>query len=173
MDFLKKAADTAVSSVVVANVDGTWIYNGVAVAVNSEDILSSIASSAVTAPIESKANEYLAKVGIKSGSATLSFSEGGVFTLKAGSFTLPGKWSQTDNKVKIKFGKVLTYLTLEGEVKGSANSIEILFDGNKFIDFAEKVASAASKLGVGKLSATLSTVLSQVKSFKAGFKLSK
>lgn len=173
MNFLKKAADTAVSSVIVAKLDGAWTYNGVAVAVNSEDLLSSIASSAVTGPIESKIDGYLEKVGVKSGAASLNFAQDGTFTMKAGALNLNGTWTQEDKNVTIKFGKTLTYLTLEGVVEGSGNNISILFEGNKFITFAEKVAEVASKVGVGSLSSTMGAVLSQVKSFKAGFKLSR
>lgn len=173
MNFLKKAADTAVSTVTVAKLDGAWTYSGVAVAVNSEDLLSSIASSAVTGPIEKKIDGYLEKVGVKSGAASLNFAQDGTFTMKAGALNLNGTWTQEDKNVKIKFGKSLTYLTLEGVVEGTGNSINILFDGNKFVDFADKVAQVATKVGVGSLSSTMSAVLSQVKSFKAGFKLSK
>lgn len=173
MDFLKKAADTAVSSVTVAKLDGTWSYNGVAVAVNSEDLLSSIASSAVTGPIEKKIDGYLEKVGVKSGAASLNFAQDGSFTMKAGALNLNGTWTQEDKKVTLKFGKAMTYLTLDGVVEGTADNASILFDGNKFVTFADKVAQVASKVGVGSLSSTMGAVLSQVKSFKAGFKLSK
>ena len=66
-NIISGLAGTVFSSPVSLN--GTYTYNGIAVSATSSEggVLTNLAGSAVTSGIETKIDEYLAKVGIKPG----------------------------------------------------------------------------------------------------------
>lgn len=152
---------------------GTWTYQGCAVAADGENALKNIAANTAMSSVESKIDENLAKVGIKPGVATISFSSDYNFTLTTGKINVNGTWEQDGNRVVLKFGKIYNYLTMEGSVKGTTSGCEVLFDATKFTTFAQKVIEVVSKIAGNSLLATVSTLISQVDGMKAGFKLSK
>lgn len=181
LDIIKGSASQVLSDVIsgtttasTIELEGTWTYNGVAVGVDAGNMFGNIASSAVMGTVESKLDEYLAKVGIKPGVATLSFGTDYTFVLQAGKAKINGTWEQVGDKVTLKFGKNMTFLKLEGVVKAATGGCEVLFDADKFISFAEKAASViASITGENSTAATISGLLNNVKGLDAGFKLVK
>lgn len=152
---------------------GTWTYQGVAVAADGENVLKNLAANAAMSTVEGKLDENLAKIGIKPGIATITFSNDYNFSLVSGSIKVNGTWEQEGNRVVLKFGKLYNFLTMEGMVKGSANSCEILFDASKFTTFAQKVIDIVSKISSNSLLATVSQLINQVDGMKAGFKITK
>lgn len=175
------ASQTSLSSVVsaVANgvnaiiptsvsLPGTWTYNGVAVGVDSGNALTKVAAGAAMSSVETKIDNALAKVGIKPGAATVTFGNDYSFSFKVGKINIPGTWEQKDDKVTIKFGKLLSFIQLEGIVKNAAGGCEILFDVDKYVAFAEKIISV-----LGSKGSTVSSLLSSVDGVDAGFKLAK
>lgn len=186
LDLLKGSANQGVASSLLETIGnavagtiktvdlaGTWNYAGAAAAISTENALTGIAANAAMGTVENKLNEVLAKVGIKPGSATLTFGSDYSFTLKTGLIPLNGTWTQTESGVTLKFGKALTYLTLDGTVKATTNGCEILFDGTKFLGFIEKVVTYAGKISKSTIVNTASTLLSSAKGLDLGLKLTK
>ena len=158
------------------NVDlkGTWNYGGVGAAVKSDNILSTVAGNAAVGTIESKADAILAKAGVAPGSATFTFNEDGTFTFKAGRLpAIKGTYVQSGNSVNLKFGKVLSFLQLNGTVSATSNGCKILFNGEKFMTFAQKLIEYAKKITTSAGVATVGNLLSTAKSVDAGFKLTR
>ncbi len=172
LNALKSVASSVVSSATTTEMAGTWTYQGVGTALRSDNVLTSAAGSAALSTVETKIDNAFSKVGLKAGAATFVFEEGGNFTMKFGKMSLPGTWSQDGNAVTIKFGKALTYLQLDGTVSTTTDGCELLFNGEKFLEFAKKVVAYASKTNNSTIK-SLSSVLSSAKSIDAGFKLSR
>ena len=144
------------SGVVGSTVDltGTWTYGGVGAAVKSDNIL--------------------AKAGVSAGAATFTFNQDGTFTFKAGRLpAISGTYTQNGNAVTMKFGKALSLLQLDGTVSATANGCKILFNGEKFMSFAQKVIEYAKKITTSYGVATIGNILSTAKSVDAGFKLTR
>ncbi len=153
---------------------GTWTYGGVGAAVKSDNILSNVAGNAAISTIESKADNILAKAGISAGAATFTFNQDGTFSFKAGRLpAINGTYVQNGSAVTLKFGKALTFLQLDGTVSGTANGCKILFNGEKFMTFAQKVIEYAKKITTSYGVATVGNILSTAKSVDAGFKLTR
>ena len=151
---------------------GSWTYGGVAAAVRSDNILSTVAGNAAISTIESKADNILAKAGISAGAATFSFNQDGTFTFKAGRLpAISGTYVQNGNNVTLKFGKALSLLQMDGTVSATADGCKILFNGEKFMTFAQKVIEYAKKISTSQGVATVGNLLSTAKSVDAGFKL--
>ena len=180
-DLLKGSATQNVAEALLGavtgqqNVDitGTWIYQGVAVDLVSENLFGTVASKAAMGTVETKLDESLAKVGIKPGVATLTFDKDYKFYFKVGKVSVPGTWTQEDDKITIKFGKALTFLQLDGIIKGSMTGCDVLFEADKFLSFAEKVISIYGNISGNSLVGNLGTVIGNAKGLDAGFKLSK
>lgn len=164
------------SGVVGSTVDltGTWTYGGVGAAVKSDNILSTVAGNAAISTIESKADNILAKAGVSAGAATFTFNQDGTFSFKAGRLpAISGTYTQNGNAVTMKFGKALSLLQLDGTVSATANGCKILFNGEKFMSFAQKVIEYAKKITTSYGVATIGNILSTAKSVDAGFKLTR
>ena len=154
------------------DIKGTWTYQGVAIGAGSDNVLGNLAASASTGTIEKKADELLAKAGIKPGMATLNFNDDGSFTLLAGKINLPGTWTKEGDKLTINFAKVFTF-KLVGTVKSTSSGCEILFESGKFLDFVKKVLDAANKALNNSTLQTVQAAIANVDDLKLGFKLSK
>jgi len=158
------------------SLNGTYAYNGVAISATKSDgnVLSSLAGTAVTSGIESKADEYLAKVGIKPGAMTFTFNaEDNSFVLNCGPLSLPGTYKVGDGEktVTLTFGKTMKFLSMVGTLESSLNGAKILFTADKFLEFAKKVATL-----LGEKSSELKSITSLAEGydqFRIGFKLSK
>ena len=169
-----EAIGNVLSSVVGGSVDlaGNWTYGGVGAAVKSDNILSTVAGNAAISTIESKADNILAKAGISAGAATFSFNQDGTFTFKAGRLpAISGTYVQNGSNVTMKFGKALSLLQLDGTVSATTDGCKILFNGEKFMTFAQKVIEYAKKISTSQGVATVGNLLSTAKSVDAGFKL--
>ena len=173
-DKAGEAIGNVLSSVVGSSVDltGDWTYGGVGAAVKSDNILSTVAGNAAISTIESKADNILAKAGISAGAATFSFNQDGTFTFKAGRLpAISGTYVQNGSNVTMKFGKALSLLQLDGTVSATTDGCKILFNGEKFMTFAQKVIEYAKKISTSQGVATVGNLLSTAKSVDAGFKL--
>ncbi|MBP5383260.1 MAG: DUF4923 family protein [Bacteroidales bacterium] len=177
--FLKVATEqvgdllSGKGSATAFDIKGSWKYQGIAIGAGSDNALANLAASASTGTIENKANELLAKAGIKPGAATFNFKDDGSFTLLAGKINLPGTWTKEGDKLTINFAKVFTF-KLVGTIKTTADGCQILFETGKFLDWVKKVLDAVGKLaGSNATVATVQQALANVDNLKLGFKLSK
>ena len=156
--------------------NGNYTYNGVAVSATSSEggIVSNLAGTAVTSGIEAKADEYLAKVGIKPGAMSFTFnSSDNTFTMNVAGISLPGTYKVGDGErtVTLTFGKSMQFLCLTGTLESSLSGAKMLFPINKAMELIKKVA--------GKLGESSSSVSSIAKlangydNYRLGFKMSK
>lgn len=171
-NIIEGLAGTVYSAPVTLN--GNYIYNGVAISATSSEggVLTNIAGTAVTAGMESKCDEYLAKVGIKPGAMSVTFnSEDNTFVWKVGSLSLPGTYKVGDGErtVTLTFGKTLQYFCMTGTLESASGGAKMLFNANKAVTFLKKVASK-----MGENGSSLSSLVKMADgydNFKMGFKL--
>lgn len=158
------------------SLNGTYTYNGIAVSATSSEggILTNLAGTAVTSGIESKADEYLAKVGIVPGVMKFTFNaEDNSFTMNVGSISIPGTYKVGDGEktVTLTFGKTLQYFCMTGVLESDLNGARMLFQANKALAFLKKIAG---KLGEKSSEiASIASLADGYDNFKIGFKLVK
>ena len=158
------------------SLNGTYSYNGVAVSATSSEggILTNLAGSAVTSGIESKIDEYLAKVGIKPGAMTITFnSADNTFTWNVAGIPLSGNYKVGDGEktVTLTFGKNMQFFSMTGTLESSLNGAKMLFTSQKAVAFLKKVAS---KLGQSNSQiGTIAKMADGYDNFRIGFKLAK
>lgn len=173
-NIVNSVAGTVFSAPV--SLDGTYTYNGSAVSVSSSDgsVLTNLAGSAVTGTAEAKVDEYLAKVGIKPGSFTMTFDKDEeTFTLNAFGMNLPGKYKVGDEEktVTLTFGKTFSYLSMTGNLESTSSGAKMVFQANKLLAFMKKVASIAGKNSAEI--AAITKLADNYDNFKVGMKLTK
>ena len=158
------------------SLNGTYTYNGVACSASSSEgnVLTNLAGTAVTAGMESKADEYLAKVGIKPGVMTFTFNaEDNSFVLNCGPLALPGTFKVGDGEktVTLTFGKTMKFLCMTGTLESSLNGAKMLFTADKLLSLMKSIsAKLGEKSSEIKAIAGLADGYDQ---FRVGFKLVK
>ena len=158
------------------SLDGTYTYNGVAVSATSSEggLLTNLAGTAVTSGIETKADEYLAKVGIKPGAMSFTFNaEDNTFTLNVAGISVPGTYKVGDGEktVSLVFGKSFQYLSMTGSLESSLGNVKMVFPVNKAMTLIKKLASV-----VGGNSSQLGSIVKLADGYdnvRIGFKMSK
>jgi len=173
-NVISNAAGVVYSAPVSLN--GTYQYNGVAVSATSSEggILTNLAGTAATSAIETKANDYLSKVGIKPGAMSFTFnSSDNTFTLNVAGVSIPGTYKVGDGEktVSLVFGKKFQYLSMTGSLESSLGNVRMVFPINKAMALIKKLAStlgqSSSELG------SLVKLADGYDDFRLGFKMSK
>jgi len=158
------------------SLNGTYNYGGVAVSATSSEggVLSNLAGTAVTSGIETKADEYLAKVGIVPGAMSFTFNAAdNTFTLNVLGISLPGtyKVGESEKTVTLTFGKTMQYFCMTGTLESSMSGAKMLFPANKAMAFIKKLVN---KIGEKSSEvAAISKLADGYDNYKIGFKLSK
>ena len=167
---------TVISQAVTVSLPGTWTYNGIASAIETENALTTLAASTYKEKLETKLDGYLQKIGIVPGVATITFNSDNTFAIASQTKTIASGTYTFDTQSKavvMKLGKVYSYMTMEGTVTATTTGAQVLFDANKFLAFAKK---AVKVVGTGKDNSTLNTVSNladQVTGLKLGFDMVK
>lgn len=172
-DVVNSVINTYVPGASAVSLPGTWSYTGAAVSVSSDNALSNVAGSAVTSGIESKADQYLQKIGIKPGSVTYTFNEDKTFSCTIFGIPLSGTWQINDEaqKVTLQYGKVMKYLSMTGTLTRTSEGCEMLFDADRFLAFIKTALSYAGKSSTA--AGSLTGLTSSYKGMKLGFKLAR
>ena len=158
------------------SLNGMYNYNGIAVSATSSEggIVANLAGSAVTSGIETKADEYLAKVGIVPGVVKFTFnSADNTFVMNVGSIPLSGtyKVGDAEKTVTLTFGKTMQYFCMQGVLESGLTGAKMLFPANKTVALLKKVAA---KIGQSSSSVgAIAKLADGYDNFKVGFKLSK
>ena len=164
----------ALGSLKSVDLTGTWTYKGVATDLSSSETVANIAAKASASSLEAKADDALAKVGIKAGAAQFKFGNDYKFTITTSTGkTINGTWSQKDNGVTLKFGKLYNFLQMDGVVKGTASGCEIVFESSKYLTFVQKVMAVIGQITGNSTISALTSLASSVDGLKLGFKLAK
>lgn len=174
-DILNTISDvvSAVTGSSNISLPGTWTYQGVALSLESESTLSSLAGSVVSSSLENQVDEYLEKVGLTAGAATITFEEDETFSATLGKTTSSGTYSLNEDgdRITMKFGQKLNYLSISGDLSGSSSSLEILFEADKFFDTMQSILSIVGSQN--SIASTLSSLSENYDGMQIGVQLTK
>jgi len=173
-NLLESVLGTVISQAVTVSLPGTWTYSGIASAIETENTLTTLAASTYKENLENKLDGYLKKVGIVPGVATITFNNDNTFSIVSGAKTIASGTYTYDNKaIVMKFGKLYNYLTMEGTVTASTSGAQVLFDANKFLEFAKKAVKVVGAKSSNSTVNTIASLTEQLSGLKLGFDLKK
>lgn len=156
--------------------DGDYNYNGIAVSVSSSEggVLTNLAGTAVTSGIETKADEYLAKIGVRPGAMTWTFNTAdNSFVVKVGNVSIPGTYKVGNGQrtVTLTFGKSMQFLSMTGTLESTSSGARMLFMADKAMTFLKKLASVLGQSS--SQVAGIANLANGYDQFRIGFKLAK
>ena len=133
----------------------------------------SAASELAAGQVEDKLDEYLQKTGLRQGTFSYVFETDSTFTTVFNKMKFPGtyRFSPEADTIELDYGKSerLKGFTIKTQVTVGINSMELLFNADRIIEFIGKISSSS---GDTKLKA-LSSLISQYDGMKIGFGLTK
>ena len=142
--------------------EGTWNYEGVACILESENALSNIGGSVVTATLESKLDEKLSAMGIAKGNCSFTFVKGGTCVINVKGYDLQGKYELDAEEKVIVFTFIYDTLPIKTYVAYEIQNMNIVFKADRLLSFIKNVASyfsnRASSGQQGQFQAIMQTV---------------
>lgn len=159
--------------VIPKNIEGNWEFSGSAVKFTGDNVLMNAASELAAGKVEDQLNEYLQKVGIRQGLFSYVFNADGTFTTTFSKMNFSGQYtfSQEEGTIELDYGKneKLKGVSLKTDVSVSLNSMQLLFNADKLLDFISKITSTVSDSKIG----ALASLIDQYDGLKIGFELSR
>lgn len=149
-----------------ATVVGTWNYIQPSVQFESENYLTQAGGAAIAEKLQSKLASFYKLVGIKQGKMTFTFDNSGNVTYGVGSISRSGTYVfDSDNKT-------ITITTATGAnikcyVTVSGTTMNLTFDGSKFLTFMKTLGSKFSMLS------TVAELANSYQGMKVGFEFEK
>lgn len=123
--------------------------------------------------MEDQLNEYLQKAGIRQGLFSYVFNADGTFTTTFNKMNFSGQYtfSQEEGTIELDYGKneKLKGVSLKTDVSVSLNSMQLLFNADKLLDFISKITSTVGDSKIG----ALTSLIDQYDGLKIGFELSR
>lgn len=177
-DLLNKGKDVVGSvveqlDVIPKNIEGNWEFSGSAVKFTGDNVLMNAASELAAGKVENQLNEYLQKVGIRQGLFSYVFNADGTFTTTFSKMNFSGQYtfSQEEGTIELDYGKneKLKGVSLKTDVSVSLNSMQLLFNADKLLDFISKITSTVGDSKIG----ALASLIDQYDGLKIGFELSR
>lgn len=145
---------------------GTWVYSEPAIVLSSDNFLTNAAAKLAAGKVEDKLSEVLSKYGIKAGALTITFNEDGTFTETIGTKKISGKWTITDSKLNLTFGK-LASKTIPVTTQLENNKLMFVTDATKLLDFVKNIASKSTNSKIQ----TITSLMKSVNGMEAGLAL--
>lgn len=153
--FIGKTAVTA------DKLHGTWTYQGVDVAFESENLLARAGGAVAAGTIEQKLDEQLTRFGIKTGAVRFTFNPDNTFTANIGGKNISGTYTYDPATRKLTLNAALGLFSQTCTVGTTARGISLLFPADKLLS----LLTTASTL-LGNANSTLGSVSSLVSNYK-------
>lgn len=173
LDALKKVATEAIDKVTDGKLTqmaivGKWSYKAPAVKLSSENIVSDIGGSAISATISSKMESAFEMVGIKEGFCSITFTDDEKFSMPVVGKEISGTYTynNSDHSITLSVGDS-GKINLKGYAYISGSNLQLLLPINKFTDLLVSIGSNISSLS------TITEVVKQYEDIYLGFEFAK
>ncbi len=153
------------------DIKGTWNYTGIAVKLESENLVKSAAAGVAAGQVEEKLDEYLSKIGLKEGAFSFTFNEDNTFTTKVKGKSFNGTYTLSDDgtSLTLHYGKTISSKGFTTNVSIKNTTFEILFEADRLLDLLVKITSATNNSTLK----TIGTLAGQYDGMKIGLELQK
>lgn len=150
---------------------GTWTYQGVDVAFESESLLAKAGGIVAAGTIEEKLDSQLQKYGIKPGAVKFTFNPDHSFSAIIGGKAVNGTYTYDPASHKLALTAALGLFNQTCTVGTTAKGISLLFPADKLLAL---VSTAGALLGnANSTLGSISSLVSNYKGMQVGLEMSK
>lgn len=153
-----------------ADLQGAWVYQGPAVAFESENFLAQAGGSVAAGTIETKIDEQLNKYGIKAGTVKITLNPGHTFSAQFGNYPLPGTWTYDPQTRQLTMSAALGLFNQTATVGRTTKGICLLFPADKLLSL---MTTVGGMMGNSTTATTATALLKQYKGMQVGLKMEK
>lgn len=150
---------------------GTWTYQGVDVAFESENFLAKAGGAVAAGTIEEKIDAQLTKYGIKPGAVKFTFNADHTFVATLGGRNVNGTYTYDPKTRKLNLVAALGLFNQTCTVGSNGLGISLLFPADKILTLASTVGAIAG--GSNSTIASLSSLLNNYNGMQIGLQMTK
>lgn len=152
-----------------ADLVGTWNFQSVDCVFETENFLMKAGGEVAAAKVETKLNEVFGKLGVVPGACSFTFNSDKTYSAQVSALPLGGQYALDAANKKI----TLTYLaglgTMTPNIVKNGNSISLLYEADKLLAIAQKLAAMSGNASMQ----ALAEIASSYDGMMIGFELSK
>ncbi len=163
-------AVTGGETLTTSSVAGDWSYEQPAVALDSDNVLTAAAGSALTSKAETTLGTYCSKVGITAGKFSITLGSDSSFSFTLSSKSLSGTYAIDGSNIALTFQAVGTVNlgTISAQTSLSGDSLSLLFEADELLAITSALSSSSSSSV-----STVASLLSSYNGVSLGFQFSK
>ena len=156
-DLANGLLNTLGNNTSASTIVGTWVYKEPAVQFESNNLLAQVGSGIANSTVEKKIKTYYEKLGIKSGSFTITFNSDKTcsYTIKNTPYSGTYEFDSNTNKIKITTNGILSFPSAYAKVSG--NQLELTFETTSLLNLGTSLASSSGNTTLGAISEIAST----------------
>ena len=140
---------SAVTGTNLADMTGTWTYEGAAVEFESDNLLAKAGGAVAANALTDKLDEQLQKLGFREGALSFTFEADSTFQASLGGKPVKGTYTydQAENRVTLKLARLVP---LKATLKYTSAQMNLLFNFDRLLDLVQLLAG---KSDIGTLAA--------------------
>lgn len=140
-----------------ADLVGTWSYQGADCVFETENLLMQAGGEVAANKIETKLNETMAKIGIKTGTCSFTFNDDNTYSASIMGYNVSGQYTlDTENK-KLTMTYLAGIATMTPNVVKSGSKISLLYDADKLLTLLQTMASMSNNTTMKTLASLASS----------------
>lgn len=151
---LKDIVKSAVSHFKGVDLEGTWSYEGIAIELETDNLLKKAGGKAGTAQLEKKLNDQLYKLGFEPGSTTITFNADSTFTKETKGKATKGTYT-FDSETSVLTLKYGNRIPVKSTLSQTGGQISLLFDVKGFMSLVSFIDSKSSRSTVKGITSLL------------------
>lgn len=136
---------------------GTWSYQGADCVFESENLLLQAGGEVAATKVESQLNTTLAKVGIAAGTCSFTFNSDNTYTATIGGRNITGQYTLDAENKKITMTYLAGVATMTPNIVKTGNKISLLYEADKLLAFAQKLATLSGNSNLQTLASLASS----------------
>lgn len=148
---------------------GTWNYQGIDCAFESENLLKQAGGELMASTIEKKVDTQLQKFGIKPGACSFTFNADHTYRATISGKSLNGNWTLDPQTKRINMTYLLGVGTLNPHVSYTGGKLSLLFESSKLLTLVKGVGALTGNSTIS----TVSNLLGSYDGMYIGLRLAK
>lgn len=152
-----------------ADLVGVWNYQSVDCVFETENLLMKAGGEVASNQIETKLNETFSKFGVVPGACSFTFNSDKTYTATIAGYAISGQYALDAENKKLTMTYLAGLASMNPHIVKTGNKISLLYDADKLLTVAQKLAAMSNNSTMQ----TLSSLASSYDGMMVGIELQK